>query len=170
MYDSTEDTMLHKSKVTDNINSIIRSLVFRSINHDNSKLSEDEKPIFDKVTPALKTLTYGSDEYKEQLKKMNVALKNHYTMNSHHPEHFVNGINGMSLVDVVEMICDWVAASERHDDGDIFKSIEINQERFGYSDDLKNILINTVKKIYVDRILAEDREKIPDDYNFEVGM
>ena len=31
----------------------------------------------------------------------------------------------------------------RHNDGDIMKSIEINQERFGYSDDLKQLLINT---------------------------
>ena len=46
-------------------------------------------------------------------------------------------------VQLLEMICDWKASSERHADGDILKSIEINQERFGYSDDLKNILINT---------------------------
>ena len=49
----------------------------------------------------------------------------------------------MNLIDMLEMICDWKAASERHADGDILKSIEINQKRFGYSDDLKNILINT---------------------------
>ena len=170
MYDSTEDTILHKRKVTDNMNSIIKALVFRSINHDNSKLDECEKPIFDEVTPTLKTLTYGSDEYKDQLKKMEVALHNHYILNSHHPEHFVDGINGMSLIDIVEMICDWIAAVERHDDGNIFKSIEINQKRFGYSDDLKNILINTAKEIYTARVLSQDIPKIPDDYNFEVGM
>ena len=49
----------------------------------------------------------------------------------------------MNLIDLLEMICDWKASSERHADGDIFKSIEINQKRFGYSDDLKNILMNT---------------------------
>ena len=42
------------------------------------------------------------------------------------------------------MICDWKASSERHENGDIYKSIEINQKRFGYSDDLKSILKNTV--------------------------
>jgi len=76
----------------------------------------------------------------------------------------------MSLIDIVEMICDWIAAVERHDDGNIFKSIEINQKRFGYSDDLKNILINTAKEIYTARVLSQDIPKIPDDYNFEVGM
>ena len=39
------------------------------------------------------------------------------------------------------------AATLRHNDGDILKSIEINQKRFGYSDDLKAILLNTVKEL-----------------------
>jgi hypothetical protein len=54
------------------------------------------------------------------------------------------GIRGMSLLDVVEMLCDWRAATMMHADGDIRKSIEINQKRFGYSDDLKAILLNTL--------------------------
>lgn len=45
---------------------------------------------------------------------------------------------------ICEMIADWMAACKRHADGDIMKSIEINQKRFGYSDELKEILINTV--------------------------
>ena len=53
-------------------------------------------------------------------------------------------IQGMNLIDVAEMICDWLAATKRHADGDIMRSIEINQKRFGYSDELKQILINTV--------------------------
>lgn len=64
--------------------------------------------------------------------------------NRHHPEHFVNGMNDMNLIDLIEMICDWKASSERHADGDIYKSIEINQKRFGYSDDVKSLLKNTV--------------------------
>ena len=30
-------------------------------------------------------------------------------------------------------------------DGDIFRSIEINQKRFGYSDDIKALLRNTAE-------------------------
>lgn len=51
----------------------------------------------------------------------------------------------MTLVDLIEMISDWKAASLRHADGDIMKSIEINQDRFGYGYELKQILINTVE-------------------------
>lgn len=50
----------------------------------------------------------------------------------------------MNLVDLIEMLCDWVAATKRHEDGDILKSLEINQKRFGYSDEFKNILKNTL--------------------------
>ena len=57
------------------------------------------------------------------------------------------GITGMSLIDVLEMLIDWKAATLRHNNGDILKSIEINQKRFGYSDDLKKILLNTVKEL-----------------------
>jgi hypothetical protein len=51
---------------------------------------------------------------------------------------------GMSLIDLLELICDWKASSMRHSDGDIKKSIEINQKRFNYDDTLKQILLNTV--------------------------
>jgi hypothetical protein len=52
----------------------------------------------------------------------------------------------MTLVDVVEMLCDWAAATQRHDDdGDIFDSIEKNAERFDLSEQLAQILRNTAK-------------------------
>lgn len=57
------------------------------------------------------------------------------------------GVRGMSLLDVVEMLADWKAATERHADGSLAKSIEINQKRFGYSDDLRAILTNTAKSL-----------------------
>lgn len=59
------------------------------------------------------------------------------------PEHYENGIKDMGLADIVEMICDWKAATMRHVDGDIRKSIVLNQDRFNYSDDLKLIFLNT---------------------------
>ena len=61
----------------------------------------------------------------------------------HHPEHFPNGINDMNLIDVLEMFCDWVASSKRHNDGNILKSIDINKERFNMPDELVSIMRNT---------------------------
>lgn len=76
---------------------------------------------------------------------MKPALDHHYAHNRHHPEHFPDGIRGMSLLDLVEMLADWKAATERHADGDLARSIEINQARFGYGDELKVVLRNTAK-------------------------
>lgn len=56
-------------------------------------------------------------------------------------------IENMNLIDVLEMLCDWKAASERHNDGNIKKSIEINANRFGLSPQLVKILENTINII-----------------------
>jgi hypothetical protein len=37
------------------------------------------------------------------------------------------------------------ASSLRHNDGNILKSIELNQERFAFSSDLRQIMENTAK-------------------------
>jgi hypothetical protein len=52
---------------------------------------------------------------------------------------------GMNLVDIIEMLCDWKAATLRHADGNLLKSIEINKKRFKMSDELESILLNTVE-------------------------
>ena len=139
------ETYKHKQVVNQLIGDMIKELIFRGVNHDNSKIGEFEVDIFTEYTPKLANSTFGSDEYKQFLKEMKPALDHHYSENKHHPEHFENGILGMDLIDLLEMICEWKAATLRHNNGDIMKSVEINQERFGYSDELKQIFINTIK-------------------------
>ena len=143
------ETYKHKTTVSNFINTIVNDLLIRSANHDNSKLESPEVEIFTEYTPKLANSTYGSDEYKQFLKEMKPALEHHYANNSHHPEFYPEGIKAMSLVDLVEMLCDWKAATMRHNDGNIFKSIELNQKRFGYSDELKQILLNTVEDYFL---------------------
>jgi len=74
---------------------------------------------------------------------MGSAVKHHQENNSHHQEAHEEGIDGMNLIDIVEMLCDWKAATLRTKNGDIQKSLEIQKERFGISDQLYNILKNT---------------------------
>ncbi len=38
----------------------------------------------------------------------------------------------MNLLQLTEMLCDWIAATRRHSDGDIHGSITKNRDRFGY--------------------------------------
>ena len=104
--------------------------------------------LFTEYTSKLADVTYDSDEYKEYLGKLKPALDHHYANNRHHPEHHKNGIDDMNLIDIVEMICDWKAASERHNDGNIRKSIEINANRFGISPQMVKIMENTADLLF----------------------
>ena len=148
------ETLQHIIHVRNFLDKIIIELLNRGELHDNSKLEEPELATFVEYTPKLAQSTYGSEKYIQQnLKEMKTALVHHYAGNRHHPEHFKEEadatlrqtpVNCMNLVDIVEMLCDWKAATMRHDDGDIMKSIEINRKRFLLSDQLVCILKNTV--------------------------
>lgn len=119
-------------------------LMRRQFTHDRSKLTPPEVSTFTEFTPKLKASTYGSDEYREMLAQMKPALVHHYSNNRHHPEFFEDGVGGMNLFDILEMFIDWCAACQRHADGDINKSIEINTDRFKLSPQLTQIFKNTV--------------------------
>jgi len=146
-YDSAEDTLKHIKRVNELLLHAIGELSERAIVHDSSKLEEPEKTLFDEFTPMLKDCTYGSAEYKEFLKQLDPALQHHYSKNSHHPEHYPGGVDEMDLFDIMEMFFDWKAASERHTDGNILKSIDINKKRFKMSDQLAKIFNNTAQRL-----------------------
>ena len=139
------ETMKHIENVRKYIKVCTDELTERGIEHDRLKLESPEVEIFTEYTPKLADATYGSEEYNGFLKGMDVAIQHHYAHYRHHPEHFEKGINDMNLVDIVEMICDWKASTLRHKDGDLLRSIEVNAKRFGYDEQLKQILINTAK-------------------------
>jgi hypothetical protein len=141
--DCIRDTKQHIYQVQQFMVLFAGELLKRASVHDQSKLESPELEVFTEFTPKLKDSTYGSDEYKSFLEGMKVGLNHHYENNSHHPEHHAHGIRDMDLADIVEMICDWKAATMRHTDGNIRKSIGINQSRFNYSDDLADIFRNT---------------------------
>jgi hypothetical protein len=145
-YDSADDTLAHSDRVGELMRDLIDDLITRGETHDHSKLFPPEKEVFDEFTPKLKTSTYGSEEYKGFLSAMGEALQHHYEWNHHHPEHFENGIDDMTLVDLIEMLADWKAATERHDDGSLVRSLAIQQERFGISEQLAKILNNTADR------------------------
>lgn len=145
-YDSTADTLKHSQRVGELMAQTICELIDRSMRHDRSKTEDPELATFNEYSPKLKHSTYGSDEYKGFLASMKVGLDHHYATNRHHPEHFGEaGINGMTLVDLIEMLADWRAATERHADGSLDKSLAIQKDRFGISDQLDQILWNTAR-------------------------
>lgn len=138
-------TMEHIRLVQHHLNIVIKCLLGRGEAHDRSKLESPEVELFAQETKNLHGLTYGSPEYAANLEKIKPALDHHYAHNRHHPQHMKNGIDDMNLVDIVEMFCDWAASCQRHDDGNLRKSIEINANRFNISPQLVKILENSME-------------------------
>lgn len=151
-YDSRPETRAHIGRVQHFLGLAISNLAERATRHDRSKLVEPELSAFNIATPKLATLVYGSDEYKQSLRDLGPALEHHFAENDHHPEHFGDlGVNGMSLLSLLEMLCDWRAASERMkqrtDDpakvSTFAVGLEHNFERFRIGEQLAAVLRNT---------------------------
>lgn len=154
-YDSRPETQDHIDRVRYFLELARDNIFDRATRHDATKLVTPEVEAFDIATPKLVKLIYGSPEYKQSTDDLGPALEHHYAHNDHHPQHFENGVRGMSLMALIEMLCDWRAASERGkqrtDDPEKVKTfadgLAYQQERFGYSDELADILRNTVKEL-----------------------
>lgn len=148
-YDSGLDTQVHISKVQANLAKVCGQLAERAAVHDESKLQEPEKPIFDEIRPLLDTCEYGSDDYKALMVRLGPALEHHFAHNRHHPEFFkVHGINGMNLLDLIEMVCDWQAASMRKPDGEVRNGLPYNFDRYNIDPQLATIIENTVEALW----------------------
>lgn len=146
-YDSRPDTLEHIAHVRRFLAEARSDLRDRAVRHGRSKLAEPELSVFNEYTPKLRDSTYGSDEYKAFLEGMGEGLRHHYAANDHHPEHFAGGIADMDLLQLVEMLADWKAATLRHADGDLDRSITQNAERFGYGPELERILRHTAERL-----------------------
>ncbi|MGC6586198.1 DUF5662 family protein [Paenibacillus sp. Dod16] len=146
--DYLRETRAHIANVQQYMQAFAEILNMRSVIHDMSKLEEPEKSILHQNTAEYKKLKIGSPEYEAHLRKekVKVALDHHYQMNSHHPQHYKNGVAGMDLMDIVEMFCDWMVACREHGNGNMVHSILENKKRFNYTDELTQILINTADR------------------------
>lgn len=141
------ETMRHILTVRTLLGGCVQEVVQRGHDHDRSKLDDPEATMFAKYTKILAGLEYNSPEYKQSLKDMGPALDHHYAHNRHHPEHFEDGIAGMNLFDLLEMLCDWKASTLRHETGDIHRSLEINKDRFEMPEAIYRLLKNTLPVI-----------------------
>lgn len=147
MPDSTDATLKHIGAVQDLGGLVIKDFVRRLGRHDHSKLLPPEKACFDEISVRLRATPYGSPGYRETLAEFKPALEHHQTLNDHHPEAFADGIHGMNLLQLLELCCDWIAASRRHLDGDVLQSLVISQERFGMTDAEVALVERTIRYI-----------------------
>lgn len=137
------DTIDHIQKVQLYLQQMIDDLQGRLLVHDRSKLMPPELDGYAGLKDAVAGLKYGTDEYRAAFAPFNVIIKHHYGANDHHPEHFQAGIADMDLLQFVEMICDWKAASTRTSDT-LTPSLDASFKRFGIDEQLALIIRNTV--------------------------
>ena len=122
--------------------------------HDQSKLEEPE--VYGWAAMDLEPrYEYGSYEYYDKLRRFSEVFNHHYKVNSHHPEHFVNPENEMTLIDMIEMLCDWFAYKQDVPVDEGIKLIKDQCKRFKFSDTIKSLLINTYRE-YINSDLLTD--------------
>lgn len=125
----------HKEKVKDLCFEFAEALKQRGLQHDDSKLNDEvERKGFEEF----QSPPYGTEAYVKHLEDIKEIVFRHYKNNSHHPEHFEDGIRGMNLLDLVEMVMDWKSF------GDADKYLETQVKRFNISSDLASIIKNSL--------------------------
>ena len=179
MYDSKIDTLLHINRVQfwilkflllakdfkiTNFPLLEKGMIHRSNLHDKSKLENFEKGYYDIFTLKLNAAEYGSDEHKKYLEKMQVAIKHHYANNRHHPEY--SGYENMTVLDKIEMLCDWLAAIEYRVKDCIEDSITYAQKRYNYDEKEHDTLLNTAKMLQENKADTEKDSLFVELYKF----
>jgi len=139
------EVRIHVQNVQSYLNKFSEDLTRRGIFHDNSKFFDPELSGFSENIDNIPNMIYDSEEYKTKFKEMKSIIDIHHKENRHHPEYWKQGINDMSLSDIIEMLSDWKAASMRYKEGDFLKSIEINCKKYNISPQLKSIILNSIR-------------------------
>lgn len=145
--DSKPGTIAHIQRVQELLEQIRCELAIRATHHDDSKLREPERLGYDALELLISGATYGTPEYAAVMAdpRVKAATDHHVRTNRHHPQFHANGINDMTLIDLIEMFCDWKAASERGSGRPLAESLALTCERWGMSPQLTNIFKNTRK-------------------------
>lgn len=133
----------HIEQVRFKLMSIASKLLDRAYKHDSSKLSDPEYTLWCNMDkePRYK---YGTKEYKDKIKRYKQVFDLHYAENRHHPEHYFLGVDDMDLIDMIEMVCDWISYKKDITIGEAIEMINTQGERYKLSPQLQNILKNTL--------------------------
>lgn len=124
------DILRHNGVVSHLLRRLARKLEERADLHDNSKFSLDELEGFIGFKEAARVHPFGTPEYYQAQERFQPTIDLHMSRNSHHPEHYNGNLDRMSLMDFMEMLCDWGGAIAIYGQLDFEKSLEIQQQEF----------------------------------------
>lgn len=141
-------THRHIARVRELLAMFAIEMIQRGDVHDKSKFTDAEivplakmQKLIDEEGPA----QFGTPEYAKRTAMLSGMIEHHRANNSHHPEHYENGVNGMDLFDVVEMFFDWKAASERN--GDSSMRLAEACDKYKITGPLREVLFNTALRL-----------------------
>lgn len=142
----------HRHRVFTYMSRIAREIMQRGNDHDQSKYSDQEFPVYARTIKEFDKHQFGTEGYKKAKESLGPALEHHFKHNRHHPEHFEMGIDGMTLVDLLEMVCDWKSATLNHPEkpGNMTKSLEMAIVKYNISPQLARVLYNTMREFGLD--------------------
>lgn len=125
----------------------VKELLTRAIVHDDSKFGPDEFPIYASAIEEFEKHPFGTPGYQKAKDSIGIAVEHHHKCNPHHPEYYPDGIDGMDLVDLIEMVCDWKAANQNHKDnpGTMEQSLKYAIAKHNISPQLVKIIQNTIE-------------------------
>jgi len=146
-FDFLCDTVLHIGEVQENLEEVASELRKRGLAHDRTKLQQLEFGGFVKTREKFKKANYGSPEYKECVDLTRPAVDHHYKHNRHHTGFHPNGINDMTLIDVVEMLADWKGAARRSPDKKLVDTLDYAIKKYGIEPQLAKIIMNTLTEM-----------------------
>jgi len=146
-FDFLCDTVLHIGEVAENLEEVASELKKRGLAHDRTKLQQLEFDGFVSTREKFKKANYGTPEYKECVELTRPAVNHHYENNRHHTGFHKNGLNDMTLIDIIEMIADWKAAARRSPDKTLKDTLDYAFKKYGFDAQMQTIVNNTLKQL-----------------------
>lgn len=129
------------------VQSLVRRLAYqlmlRADTHDLSKFAPDEFGGMIEIDRIADEQGLNSPAYMEALS--GGAIQLHQSRHPHHPEYHSRGIEDMSLLDIVEMVCDWKAANQLRGHPAWGESVQMMADRLNLSSEYL-FLINLIAK------------------------
>lgn len=141
-------TYKHIARVRELLGTFAVEMIRRGDVHDASKFDPIEmgplqamQEVIDRDGQA----PFGSEEYKRRTDMLGPMIEHHRANNSHHPEFYPDGVDGMDLFDLVEMFFDWKAASERGQESSM--NLSVACAKYSVSPQLQSIMRNTAERL-----------------------
>jgi hypothetical protein len=102
-----EENEAHIAEFQQAIEDLCSALKRRAKTHDASKLKEPELTQYTEAEHELEKFKPGSKSYLTFAQKHSIILDRHYSKNPHHVEHFENGFDDMTILDLIDVLVDW---------------------------------------------------------------